>query len=162
MWNRARQPTKGQRVTATGSKTDSPTNQRGHSPGPSASTSQTSARNMSWPSPVLSGSASSSFTCWATCTPLKDRTRLNHYAEGLREIGEPIAPEPFLVWIGRLGLLAALALHLHAAWALCPLQPSARGGVGYDGAQLPGRQLRQPHHAWTGIIILLFIALAPG
>ncbi|NND02805.1 MAG: succinate dehydrogenase cytochrome b subunit [Acidimicrobiia bacterium] len=83
--------------------------------------------------------------------------QLNHYAEGLREIGEPIAPKSFLLWIGRLGLLAALALHLHAAWALSRSNQVARGAVGYEDRNYLAANYASRTMRWTGIIILLFI-----
>lgn len=84
--------------------------------------------------------------------------QLNHYAEGLREIGEPIAPRTFLVWIGRIGLLTALALHIHAAFSLNASNRRARGTVAYEGE----RSYLAANYAsrtmiWTGVIILLFI-----
>lgn len=85
-------------------------------------------------------------------------TQLNHYAEGLREIGEPIAPRTFLVWIGRIGLLAALALHLHAAFSLNASNRRARGAVGYEGQRnFLAASYASRTMIWTGIIILLFI-----
>ena len=83
--------------------------------------------------------------------------QLNHYAEGLRDIGEPIAPRTFLLWLGRLGLLAALALHLHAAWALSRSNQQARGSVGYDQRNYLAANYASRTMRWTGIIILLFI-----
>ena len=83
--------------------------------------------------------------------------QLNHYAEGLRDIGEPIAPRTFLLWLGRLGLLAALALHLHAAWALSRSNQQARGSVGYDQRNYLAANYASRTMRWTGIIVLLFI-----
>ena len=83
--------------------------------------------------------------------------QLNHYAEGLRELGEPIAPKSFLLWIGRLGLLAALAGHLHAAWALTRSNQRARGSVGYEDRSYLAANYASRTMRWNGIIILLFI-----
>ena len=42
----------------------------------------------------------------------------NHYAEGLRTIGAPFFGRGQLLWLARLGLLAALVLHVWAATVL--------------------------------------------
>ena len=84
--------------------------------------------------------------------------QLNEYAEGLREIGEPIAPRTFLVWIGRIGLLVALILHVHSAYTLTRSNRRARGAVGYEN----DRNYLAANYAsrtmgWTGVIVLLFL-----
>ena len=84
-------------------------------------------------------------------------TQLNHYAEGLREIGEPIAPKTFLLWIGRIGLLISLILHLHAAWALTRSNQRARGTTGYDERTYLAANYASRTMRWTGVIIVLYI-----
>lgn len=83
-------------------------------------------------------------------------TPLNEYGEFLRDFGEPAAPRSFLLWIGRLGLLAALGLHLHAAWSLTRANRRARATSyeqrDYIAATFAARTMR-----WTGIIVLLYI-----
>ncbi len=84
--------------------------------------------------------------------------QLNEYAEGLRDIGEPIAPRTLLVWIGRIGLLVALVLHVHSAYTLTRSNRRARGSFGYEG----DRTFLAANYAsrtmgWTGVIILLFL-----
>ncbi len=81
-----------------------------------------------------------------------------HYAEGLRTVAYPLVPEKFLLWLIRLGLLAALALHLHATFSIWNHNRKVRP-VGYQSrrdyiaADWASRTMR-----WTGPIILLFIA----
>src|SRR5436190_3053936 len=41
---------------------------------------------------------------------------MNDYGEGLRDLGEPIFPRSFLLWMVRIGLITAFALHIHAAY----------------------------------------------
>ncbi|MDH3194663.1 MAG: succinate dehydrogenase cytochrome b subunit [Acidimicrobiia bacterium] len=84
--------------------------------------------------------------------------QLNEYAEGLREIGEPIAPRTMLVWIGRIGLLTALLLHVHSAFTLSRSNKAARGPVPYEN----DRNYLAANYAsrtmgWTGVIVLLFL-----
>lgn len=81
----------------------------------------------------------------------------NHYAEFLRELLVPIAPKGVVLWILRLGLIGALALHLHAAYTLTQLNRKARpvkyqSPRDYVAANFASRSMR-----WTGIIVLLFI-----
>lgn len=79
------------------------------------------------------------------------------YGEGLRDIGEPLVPRTFLLWIGRLGLLAALVVHVHAAYSLTwenrkkrPVKyQSARH---YIAADYASRTM-----VYSGTIILVFL-----
>ena len=80
------------------------------------------------------------------------------YGEFLRELLVPILPHGVFLWILRLGLIAALALHLHAAYTLTILNRHARpvkyqSARDYQVANFASRTMR-----WTGIIVLLFIA----
>ncbi|MEL0040211.1 MAG: hypothetical protein VW685_02760, partial [Ilumatobacter sp.] len=60
---------------------------------------------------------------------------LDVYAEFLRELLVPILPHGYALWGLRLGLIAALVLHLHAAYSLTVINrrarpdPQARRGV---------------------------------
>ncbi len=47
------------------------------------------------------------------------------YAEFLREIGEPLFPENSVLWILRIGLIGAFALHIHAAYSLTRLNQAS-------------------------------------
>ncbi len=82
--------------------------------------------------------------------------KFNAYAEFLREVGTPLVPHGQLLWLARLVLLAAVALHLHAAVALTLLSRRARP-VSYRrhrdvGASYASRTMR-----WGGVIIALFV-----
>ncbi|MGI8711137.1 MAG: succinate dehydrogenase, partial [Acidimicrobiales bacterium] len=50
----------------------------------------------------------------------------DHYAEFLRELLVPILPRTVFVWLLRGGLIAAFALHIHAAYALTRMNQAAR------------------------------------
>jgi len=83
---------------------------------------------------------------------------MNDYGEGLRDIGEPIFPRSFLLWMVRLGLIAAFALHIHAAYVLTKMNHRARptqyaSEREYVAANFASRTMR-----WSGVIVLLFIA----
>lgn len=80
------------------------------------------------------------------------------YAAWLREgLLTPILPEYGMLWIMRLVLIAALVVHVHAAWALTVMNKQARGTAyqgprDYVAADFAARTMR-----WTGVIVLLFI-----
>jgi succinate dehydrogenase / fumarate reductase cytochrome b subunit len=83
---------------------------------------------------------------------------LDVYAHFLRELLVPIVPEGYALWGLRLGLIAALALHLHAAWSLTVLNRKARpvryqSSRDYQVASFASRSMRM-----TGILVVLFIA----
>ena len=42
----------------------------------------------------------------------------NHYGEFLRELLVPLLPRTVFLWLIRIGLIVAFALHIHAAWSL--------------------------------------------
>lgn len=81
---------------------------------------------------------------------------INVYAVFLREVGSPMLPPGALLWVARLALLAAVALHLHCAWALTrmswaarPVAYAKRGDVQLSYAS---RTVR-----WGGVIVGLFV-----
>jgi succinate dehydrogenase / fumarate reductase cytochrome b subunit len=79
------------------------------------------------------------------------------YAEFLRRLAYPLLPETGALWLFRLGLIAAFALHMHAAYSLTVLNRKARPVAyksrrDYVAVNWANRSMR-----WTGIIILLFL-----
>lgn len=79
------------------------------------------------------------------------------YAEGLRSLLFPIMPEHVVLWIMRIGLLAAFLIHVHAAYALTIMNRRARptdytGPRSYLAANYASRTMR-----WSGVIVLLFL-----
>ena len=86
-------------------------------------------------------------------------TTFDHYAEFLREIGEPLLPRTVLLWAIRCVLIGAFIIHFHAAYALTVQNRKARGPKDayqsprdYIAANFASRTMR-----WGGIIILLFL-----
>jgi succinate dehydrogenase / fumarate reductase, cytochrome b subunit len=82
---------------------------------------------------------------------------INHYGEWLREIAMPALPRTVFLWIMRLGLIAAFAVHMHAAWALTRMNHRARptkyaSDRDYVTANFASRTMR-----WTGIIVIAFV-----
>ena len=82
---------------------------------------------------------------------------LDHYGEFLREILVPLVPRTVTLWIVRIGLIAAFALHIHAAYSLTLMNRRARpddyaGGRDYVTADFASRTMR-----WTGVIVGVYI-----
>ena len=82
--------------------------------------------------------------------------KINAYAEGLRALGEPIFGHGDVLWLARIGLLAAVALHMLSAWQLTVLNHKARP-VDYhrrspQAATYAARTMR-----YGGVIILFFV-----
>ncbi|MEY2741576.1 MAG: succinate dehydrogenase cytochrome b subunit [Actinomycetota bacterium] len=82
---------------------------------------------------------------------------LDHYAEFLRMLAYPLAPKDAVLWIARVALLGAVALHVHAAWSLTVLNRRARPvryqtARDYEEASLASRSMR-----WSGVVVLAFI-----
>lgn len=83
-------------------------------------------------------------------------THMNEYGAWLRTIGMPALPQGGALWIMRALLLAAVILHIHAAYALTRMNAEARPVAyrerGYLRASYAARTMR-----WGGVIILLFV-----
>jgi succinate dehydrogenase / fumarate reductase cytochrome b subunit len=85
------------------------------------------------------------------------RYDIDVYGEYLREILVPILPRTWFLWGLRIVLIAALILHLHAAYGLTVINRKARpvkyqSARDYEIANFASRTMR-----WTGIIVLLFL-----
>jgi len=92
-------------------------------------------------------------------------TQVHEYAEALRDLGGHLVPRTLILWIMRVGLIAAFALHIHSAYSLREMNrrsnPDANlvaankryeGGQDFVAANYASRTM-----FWTGSIILLFI-----
>jgi succinate dehydrogenase / fumarate reductase cytochrome b subunit len=79
------------------------------------------------------------------------------YGEFLRNLLVPLAPRTVVLWIMRIGLIAAFVFHIHAAYALTVMNRRARatryqGPRDYIAANFASRTMR-----WTGIIFFIFL-----
>ncbi|GAB3232627.1 succinate dehydrogenase cytochrome b subunit [Glycomyces halotolerans] len=86
------------------------------------------------------------------------REEMNAYAEGLRSFGHPLLPHESLLWVMRIGLIAAAAAHIAAAVALTRRAVEARP-VRYAHRR-PSRG--ESRHAaatmrWGAVVIVLFV-----
>jgi succinate dehydrogenase / fumarate reductase cytochrome b subunit len=80
----------------------------------------------------------------------------NHYAEGLRYLGEPIFGYLHLLTVARIVLVAAILIHIWAAWSLFVMARAARP------ASYASRRVVQANYAsvtmrYGGVVILLFV-----
>ena len=78
------------------------------------------------------------------------------YAEHLRELGEPFFGHGQFLWLFRIGLVVAAALHIHAAWALTVQNRRARP-AGYEVESRLQSTYSSRTMRWGGVIILLFV-----
>ncbi len=79
------------------------------------------------------------------------------YGEFLRRLLVPILPHHVAVWLMRIGLIVAFALHIHAAYALTRMNHAARrtkyqSRRDYVAANYASRTMR-----WSGVIVGLFL-----
>jgi succinate dehydrogenase / fumarate reductase cytochrome b subunit len=82
---------------------------------------------------------------------------LDAYSRWLRTAGEPALPNETLLWAVRIVLLAAVVVHVHAAYSLTRVNRRARPEAyrsprDYVAANFASRTMR-----WTGIIVALFV-----
>ncbi len=83
---------------------------------------------------------------------------IDEYGHALRELFYPILPRHIALWLMRVGLILAFALHVHAATALTFMNRRARtidyqGPRQYLAANYASRTMR-----WSGYIVLAYLA----
>ncbi|MFG1845095.1 MULTISPECIES: succinate dehydrogenase cytochrome b subunit [Micromonospora] len=83
-------------------------------------------------------------------------TAFDHYAHWLREIGTPLLPSTWFLWIQRTALLAAVLAHIGAATVLAVRARAARP-VRYAHRKKVNGSYAARTMRWGGVIILLFV-----
>jgi succinate dehydrogenase / fumarate reductase cytochrome b subunit len=81
----------------------------------------------------------------------------NHYAEFLREMGSPLLMHGQLLWILRIGLLLALALHVIPALQLWMTGSDARPVKYQRGLQPEESTFASRTMRWGGLILFTFV-----
>jgi succinate dehydrogenase / fumarate reductase, cytochrome b subunit len=81
---------------------------------------------------------------------------LNAYAVHLRTLGEPVFPPMAVLWMLRVGLLAAAAAHVAAAWSVTRQSLRARG-TRYEVTRRVETTFAARTMRWTGVIVLLYV-----
>jgi succinate dehydrogenase / fumarate reductase cytochrome b subunit len=94
---------------------------------------------------------------WGNLKAFQGSAHFNEYAEGLRTFGAPFFGRGQLLWVIRLGLLAAVGIHILAAVQLWILARRARP-VGYR--QAPHLELSAASRTmrWGGLAIGAYVA----
>jgi len=80
----------------------------------------------------------------------------NHYAEFLREVGEPVLPRTVGLWIFRVVLLGCVGLHMLSAWQVYLQSRNARGGS-YEKEESLSFAYASRTMRWGGVIIGVFV-----
>lgn len=80
----------------------------------------------------------------------------NHYAEFLREFGEPALPYSTVLWIIRIVLLVSVILHITAAYQLTR-QDLAGRPIGYVRKKEVQSTFAARTIRWGGVIVALFL-----
>ncbi len=80
----------------------------------------------------------------------------NHYAEFLREVGEPLMPRTTLLWIARGVLIVAFVAHAILAWQTSQISHAARE-TPYRNPKDLSLTFASRWMRWGGVVILAFI-----
>lgn len=80
----------------------------------------------------------------------------NAYAEGLRDFGHPLLPHMAALWIARVVLLAAVGLHIWAAWETTRQSRAARD-VAYRKEESLSFSYASRTMRWGGVVIAAFV-----
>ena len=81
---------------------------------------------------------------------------LDSYAGWLREVGSPAVPTSGLLWLARIVLIAAVALHIWAAYTLTRGSQAARPHR-YERYKAVHLSYASRTMRWGGVIIVLFV-----
>lgn len=87
---------------------------------------------------------------------LQGREAFNAYAEFLRDFGYPALPHEGFLWIARIALLAAVLIHMAAAFQLWAKSNAAKGR-GYGKKKNISFSYASQTMRWGGVIIALFV-----
>ena len=79
------------------------------------------------------------------------------YGEALRGLGGDLVPHGHVLWVLRIGLLGAFAVHLHAAFTLDRRNRKARSDQAYRRQSFSAASYASRTMLWSGIIVGLFI-----
>lgn len=93
---------------------------------------------------------------WGNLHIFQGQAEFNHYAEFLREVGEPVFSYAQVLWIIRIVIVASLAAHIWSAWELYLQARQARP------SNYAVRRVVQANYASRfmrigGVVIILFI-----
>lgn len=81
---------------------------------------------------------------------------INAYAGFLRDVGEPLVPREFLLWVARIVLLGSVGLHIAMAYQLTRMDLDGRP-VKYNTKRTLQATYASLTMRWGGVILVLFI-----
>jgi succinate dehydrogenase / fumarate reductase cytochrome b subunit len=81
---------------------------------------------------------------------------MNEYGQFLRQVGAPAIPPHAALWIARVVLLAAVALHIWSAWQVTRMSQEARPSR-YEHKRKIHTSYASRTMRWGGVILVLFI-----
>ncbi len=81
----------------------------------------------------------------------------NEYGEALRNLAEHLVPRGHLLWIFRIGLIAAFGVHIHAAFSLDQRNRRANATVRASQSEHLAATYASRTMLWSGLIVGLFI-----
>jgi succinate dehydrogenase / fumarate reductase cytochrome b subunit len=81
---------------------------------------------------------------------------MNEYGQFLRQVGAPAIPPHAALWIARAVLLAAVVLHIWAAWQVTRMSQEARPSR-YEHKRKIHTSYASRTMRWGGVILVLFV-----
>lgn len=93
---------------------------------------------------------------WGNLHIFQGADAFNHYAEFLREVGEPIFSYAQLLWLLRIVTSVSIVLHIWAAWTLYRIAQRAHGS-NYAVKRVVQANYASRFMRIGGVVILLFI-----
>ncbi len=93
---------------------------------------------------------------WGNLHFFQGRVAFNHYAEFLREVGEPVVSYAQVLWVIRVVIVVALAAHIWSAWELFVQARQARG-QNYAVKRVVKANYASRFMRIGGVVIILFI-----
>lgn len=88
-----------------------------------------------------------------------DGKEFNEYSHWLRSFGYPALPHGVFLWIFRIGLLAAVVLHMFSAFKLRARAAANTGGSRYVNKKHMEKSFAARTMIWGGIIMVLFVIM---
>jgi succinate dehydrogenase / fumarate reductase, cytochrome b subunit len=93
---------------------------------------------------------------WGNLHIFQGAEEFNHYAEFLRTVGEPVLSHAQLLWLIRIVIVVAIALHIWSAWELYSIARRAHGS-NYAVKRTVQANYATKFMRIGGVVILLFI-----
>jgi succinate dehydrogenase / fumarate reductase cytochrome b subunit len=93
---------------------------------------------------------------WGNLHIFQGQVEFNHYAEFLREVGEPVFSYAQVLWLIRIVIVASLAAHMWSAWDLYMTAQRARS-TSYAVKRVVQANYASRFMRIGGVVIILFV-----